>query len=1754
MADERNVITILVQAIDRATGTFRTTTEKIRELEAAEKKAAAAGDQLDASQKRVRRTKEEHARATERLVAASRREIEQDRRNVEIKERIASALLGSEDAAKDYKAQLTQLRRETENYVETTEDLEAAQLSFFDRVRANNKLLGEQGRLLRDLSGEDIRVPLKGEGIDAFNRRFGQRGFGVDREFGVDRPLFGPRLAGGGFLSSEGADPDQLSLFADALSRLDRESGTTERALSRLDRVAVRLGRSLGETTARFRRLSIAQREGGKSLADFTRFDETLELGLRRLLRLLATLAPLLPFLAVGVGLFLGALTALTGGVAALVGALGSLVGVLATLPGLFAATAGAALAFQAVVGPGITNIVERFKEILALEDQQRKQTTENLNAQRDAAEALADIRTQNAAQLAALDDRIREQRRDGAEEVADQERDLARLKVRNAESEADLVRQLRRARRDAAQEGLDNEREYRELIKENRSDERELAAELSARRATLGSLIQQGADPNRIDAARASAERVESQLQTEIRNNRRQENAALRQSQEQTRNNAEQIADLERRLFRERRNNRQEETDAARELARTRRDNAEELVDLERQRQQLIAQGLRQERDAVQRLNEARRQGAADVEDSLAGLTPSERDIVQRLRRIREEWLSLTAAVRESGLALGSRALAFFESRLPQIASRVNGIASAVIEVGNQALARFTSPERWARLDRILVDTQQNTRVLGEAAIEVADAFLLITDAARPLTRFVATTIRDLAEGFRESVEASEESGGLEQFFQRTQRVLDLTIDALGNLGSALLDVLEIGAPFGEVLLGDFVEWTQRIEDWTSSATGKRAIEEFFEDSLPVFRALAELASEFVESMFRVGRALVRPDIKTGVSLLQTIIEDLTEALPQLENFLIQSTLENGPVLINFLREFGQIIGLLVGPGGALVVLLDVATDVLRLFDLLPEPVERLIVTYLALNGLLLRVGKGIRAIALALGGLLFGTRTAAGRGGLLATLFGGPGIAKLLIITMLIFPQLVNDISNALNRLDRFLSPVTDKIRQLGEAMGITGDDAETLAIQLGFLFLVLRRSGIVAIVTSLGRLVTFFGRFIALARVAGLGTAIAAALRAFRVFSSLERLFVRFGPILGRLGFFVGGITLALDGLNFIARQIDNAFGTNLQSVFLSTMGTLREFARAWEQVIGDISRAVEFLVDQIRNRWPVLIAGALRGIPGAVLAIIGPRLWSFGRDIVTGIWNGIKDNLPGLGDLIGTALGAILPNIDVPGLSPPKEAAAHAIGRPLGQGIKEGALGELDTFGDELGNVLQNQLQNAETLAATAEDDAVRGLAGRIAANMRFLVEALDGAEQELDDFISKVQSLESSVPAFIRAQMSIGEVPARRELASLDRQEELRSRAQRRRDADQELQEARRTQRQREQSLASAVARLNRLRARLAPIALAAAATRAGPGGPSVRAADLTPQQRQALRQQIRSQEQIVAERRRELDEAEKQIREVSARRRETFRQVALEERRERLEQLAITQEEEREKEIQAAERRAAAAIEKFVQGVESGKIQMRDARRELVKALLGAGLTEEQVTAWFQAGNKAGNDFQSGLITSLADVAQTLPKAINAAVTKARIAAQIAAPVVIVADLKTLRRAIFGPQTVPRDRTNVHGTVPGAAAGMRVPGREGQSVPILAHAGEWVLNRSQQWQMALMAGVDRTALQRALFHKLSPRMDFRFAMGGVVPSQATTNIGGTTFLTPINIETASPTVDIEYVSRALQSRISSVIS
>ena len=1883
MADERHVITILVQALDRASAVLRKQRGEVNELEKAEKRLTPTTRALNQEQgklaietEKVASASEKHARTLDRsnsLILSQLRNTRSLKENVSDLRRETDAhnksmgeqlqffeklesfrrrngdffgqrvdelprgrsgrfigrqsrplgsipgTTGAQGSLFSTEEQLNldklipnftrilnlmpRLHREADDTTQDFEDMEKAAANFFNAVSPGIQRLVREFRALGGGGGnitaglrsfflqqETARLRARAGQAISFEeqRRFEDQAEKVElldrelKDLGVTLRQLQQLGHGAGIIDFGTSDRDlarlnqrlnesrailrsQADLAGDngPLGRLRaifhglgddvRESNTRiERANQTLRRTSTESGRAARELREFERGVSRAS----KSLLDLTTFDDTVQVGLRRLTRFMVIIATFVPFLVSAFGTLVGAITAAVGGVTALAGAFSELAGVVATLPALFAATFGAFFAFQSVVGPGIRNITDRFKEALQVQDAARKKTTEDARAEQQQQQQIAETRVRNAEQEADLQRQISTTRRDNAEEEAGQAHELAQLKRHNAEEEQDQVRDLRRARRDAATEAAQREREYQALVKQNRADEREIAQELSFRRAQLGALRLQGADPAQIRAAEAGVTASERELAKEQTQNRTQEAKTRTANAKAARTDQEQIADAERRLHRTRRDNREQEQEAEQRLARTRRDNAEQLVQLEQQLARTRRDNAQQLQQAESQLAETRRKASGDLTDTLSQLEPAERRVVTQLIRIREEWLRLTATTRANALNFGADALSFIEQHLPAIAARANQFATQVVSLGREAFERFTRPEAISRLNTVLDDALGLTKRLGESVINVADAFLTLADAASPVSQHIGEIVESLSQRFLRSIQESQRSGGLDQFFAGTNRVLDQTLALLGHLGRALLNVLKIGAPFGEVLLGDLVEWSDRVERFTENQAP--AIQSFFADSVPVVRELAGLLSDVAEQFFILGRNLIRPDAEGNVFLIE-MIRAIRGGLPGFREFIEQLTRESGPELLAFVEALGRFVGGLIGPDGAFIQLLNVLTFVFNVITSLPDEIEQLGLAFFAFGGIITKVAGNLQRLL----GLL--SLRGGSRGGLL----GGGALRNtaigLLIAALIAFPDLLNPVEKALNGLFIVVDKVIRALDRLAQAFGLPGGSAESFAKSIIGLEIGLR---ILA------------------------GTSLLRVIRQLRLFIQLMRESHRVtlaGRFLDALAAVFPKMALAIEAA---VKALRNYIRTLRETRRQNQLLVASNAAEAFSSMLRPIGLAIEALIRYIRQARAARTANLQLAASNAALGFsnlfglggFGPILGRLGRDL-GGLLGRLVGGAGSLGRFGIAAGGAVIAVsqldkalnrlFDTDFFQPIKvdtsidkiKTGLHSLGIQAGDLLRGNwgkfwkdfnspsdvvtgqAADRLQRTANSLGRLVRPIVRNFNGIKVSM-DAASQKLLGGMQGSVSAMKEGLERFNAQVRGLMDSLETLKSSLGDFIRASIEAQPLPAQAALDRLDRQETLRDRAQRRQQANEDFQEAQRQQRRAEQSLQSAIARRARLQARLA--GGGRIARTAGGREIFVQAPQLTGAQRRNIQEEIREQNRIIAQRQQELRDARQHTREVGEARLEVLRQIAVEEKREALQADLERQQAQREKEIAAAQKRADDAIGAYIKALDEGKIPLGKAQARLIAALAKIGISPEVTKAWLRTGAKAAEDFGTGFAAAVVDVTRR----IRALVKDGHFNAE-GTPVIVVTNANTLRKIIV---TAERDPV-VHGENNPAggdrlrgAAGMRVPGGEGAAVPILAHAGEWVLNRSQQSKMAMMAGLDRSILERSLFYKLEARRPkFNFALGGVIPQPTGTTHGGTTFLTPISVQTTSPTVDAEYLSRALESRIRQVI-
>lgn len=531
---------------------------------------------------------------------------------------------------------------------------------------------------------------------------------------------------------------------------------------------------------------------------------------------------------------------------------------------------------------------------------------------------------------------------------------------------------------------------------------------------------------------------------------------------------------------------------------------------------------------------------------------------------------------------------------------------------------------------------------------------------------------------------------------------------------------------------------------------------------------------------------------------------------------------------------------------------------------------------------------------------------------------------------------------------------------------------------------------------------------------------------------------------------------------------------------------------------------IITAAQTVINFFRGEWGRILA----------LAIISPFSLAinfavkFGADLIQGLIDGIKSKAT---DLKNTILDVVKSPWEAVksffGIFSPSAWTRIEIGRPMGEGIGEGAKEGIQGLGSELTLALRGELRSVENEANNVRDRILGSLTG-----LRSLVSSQLGL---------KLQGL----------------TPAEKELQALDQQEAERGRKQQLADAANSVKDAQKEVEKAQRDVVRKQKAFNNAK---------------------------TNEQKRQAREELKFAKQSLESAQRQLEDARKQEIEIE-------RQVGVDRRRERLNQLAQEQREALEKSIQAEENRAdkmfqalrnalrnkdwalvqkifdqivnlvgiknlgKATADSYVDGlINQLKARQKDvdkgfaiqqkqtaiaARRERQAAQI---LEEAGPTARVprDRGAPAATDLEtlrflleSGQITE--ELALTIIRRLSksTAVTAARRTLKNFDFNLDSNDLKVLQeiekenlltkapkdalakivRKITPQQDVLRAFARAISSLQIFQGGGSVQGGEGSPVPIIAHAGEWVLNKAQQTKLAQRLGENVEQLKNYIF-------------------------------------------------------------
>jgi hypothetical protein len=536
----------------------------------------------------------------------------------------------------------------------------------------------------------------------------------------------------------------------------------------------------------------------------------------------------------------------------------------------------------------------------------------------------------------------------------------------------------------------------------------------------------------------------------------------------------------------------------------------------------------------------------AADAyQQALAKLTPEGRRFVEVLIKAQGELKKVRDAAQRGLLPGLGDAILILLKLVPMISDAVETFGRIIGNTAKKGAKILTSGPFTQMFGRILKSNQKLLRLAGRALLNVMQALIFVTDAARPFTKWLAETVTGWTKFWKASAKAGDETnkagkpiGKMAKFLEGTKKVLKILGGIFKNLFGTFKGIGKAGMDLGMDLLKSFRRITKGWSDWTNSVEGQNSLKEWFDAARPVLHQTGKLIGDLVKWFFDFGK-------KSGKSNGNLIKQIRTEMLPALEHLVEVLSGDFATQLVDALTQVVQLISdLSEGGSGGLTTFVTTVGDLVK-----------------ALDWIIRNVPGANSAFALLLGTL----------GALSALRFAGAitGVSKLIKIA-------------GKSRKAGLLSGLLGKAGPEGEAASFT----KRLGLAL--------RKGLGKIGKGISKVAGGIGRGI----VKGISGA----------FKAIPSLFKGLGRALGSVGRFfgsmlkvVGGVVAKIGGLmlrlaGYVGRAmmiIGRAMLANpwmLLIVALIVVVVL--VVKYWDQIKKYVMKAVHWILNFIKKHWDII----------------------------------------------------------------------------------------------------------------------------------------------------------------------------------------------------------------------------------------------------------------------------------------------------------------------------------------------------------------------------------------------------------------------------------------------------------------------------------------------------------------------------------------------------------------------------------
>ena len=372
--------------------------------------------------------------------------------------------------------------------------------------------------------------------------------------------------------------------------------------------------------------------------------------------------------------------------------------------------------------------------------------------------------------------------------------------------------------------------------------------------------------------------------------------------------------------------NGTKEVIDATNDLAEAEADRAKTLRD--------TTQDISDAQEALTRvLNSG---GSSSSSDALAGLSAEAKAFAQFIVDLQPKIQELKAAAGRMLFPLLTTSIqTLVDDLFPRLIPKLELTGRALGKVAEDFANTITSADNMKRIDSILGNNVGVISNLGGAAVNLAEAFIIILEAAGPLITKFSEWVELTTAGWTETLKAKDATGELTDIFNKSGEAAAIIGGALGSAGGAFFELgksakdagLKIIKAFGDSMdkLKEFAVVAGNDGMFSEGARGASTLETKFDNIADNFITIGKFAGELVEALFTVSG-------NPGITTFFESIMGLPDTFANLANE-INSVM--GEKFGSFVSEFGTLIANFTETGG-MSIFFDILTGALKIVNAL--------------------------------------------------------------------------------------------------------------------------------------------------------------------------------------------------------------------------------------------------------------------------------------------------------------------------------------------------------------------------------------------------------------------------------------------------------------------------------------------------------------------------------------------------------------------------------------------------------------------------------------------------------------------------------------------------------------------------------------------------------------------------------------------------------------------------------------------------